>query len=168
MEKIGIFYSSSRGKSEFTAGILKDFLKERCEVFDFLDNIEKIKEFNKLIFIIPTYGVGIPQEDWGKNLDTLKKIDFTNKEIGFIGRGNQGFFAATFIDGVRPIYDIVIENGGNVVGFTSTEGYEFVKSKAVIDNRFIGLALDEMFMYQDVKDRVKNWLKDSFGSDYEV
>ncbi|MEG0069559.1 flavodoxin [Cetobacterium sp.] len=159
MKQIGIFYSSSRGKSEFTAQMIKDLLKEKCELFKITDNVDKINNFDKLIFIIPTYGAGIPQEDWIKNLEKISQINFSNKTIGFIGRGNQGFFAATFIDGIRPIYDIVIEKGAKVVGFTNTEGYSFVKSKAIIDNKFIGLALDELFMYQEIKEKLENWLE---------
>ncbi|WP_297596097.1 flavodoxin [uncultured Cetobacterium sp.] len=163
MEKIGVFYSSSRGKSEFTAQLVKEFYSEKCEIYTILNNVDRVKEFKKLIFIIPTYGCGVSHEDWNKNLEELSKIDFKDREVGLIGRGNQGFFAATFIDGIRPIYDIVIKNNGIIKGFTETTDYSFVKSRAVIEDKFIGLALDEMFMLKETKEKLEEWLKFNFG-----
>ena len=41
------------------------------------------------------------------------------------------------------LYDKVVACGGEVVGFTDTDGYDFSGSTAVRDGRFVGLALDE-------------------------
>ncbi|MEG1364545.1 MAG: flavodoxin domain-containing protein, partial [Cetobacterium sp.] len=112
-----------------------------------------------LIFLAPTYGAGQLQEDWMRVMDDLKNTDFSNKKVGLIGRGNQGFFAATFIDAIRDLYDIIIENNGEVIGSTSLEGYSFEKSKSVINNKFIGLALDEMFMMDEINEKLDNWIK---------
>ena len=49
-----------------------------------------------------------------------------------------------FIDGVGIIGEVVIENGGKIVGKWSTEGYEYTESKAELeDGIFLGLAIDE-------------------------
>ena len=47
--------------------------------------------------------------------------------------------------------------GAEVVGFTSTDGYEFHKSVAQRDNEFCGLALDFENQAKLNKERVKAW-----------
>ena len=37
----------------------------------------------------------------------------------------------------------IAELGGETVGYWSTEGYDFSDSKALRDDKFVGLALDE-------------------------
>lgn len=161
MEKLGIFYGSNRGKSEFTAHLLKDLLRDKFDIhiFNVANGLNEIHSYNKMIFITGTYGAGELQPDWIRNLETLKKIDFSGKTVGIIGRGNQGFFAATFVNSMKPLYDIIIKNGGNVKGFTSSKDYSFEKSTALIDEKFVGLPLDEMFMLEETKSRIINWLK---------
>lgn len=44
---------------------------------------------------------------------------------------------------MRVLYDVVVKNGGEAIGFTSNEGYHYEESEAVIDNQFVGLAIDE-------------------------
>lgn len=161
---IGVFYSSQRGKSEFVTTLIKDRLKEKCGVYKVSheDLVEKVNGYNKLIFIIPTYGFGVPHQDWINVIEKLRGIDFSGKDVGLIGRGNQGFYAVTFVNGMKPIYDVLLEKSANIVGETSIEGYDFVKSTAVVNGKFIGLVLDEMFMLNEIKDRVNSWLIENF------
>lgn len=164
---IGVFYSSQRGKSEFVTTLIKDRLKEKCDVYKVSDEnlVEKVKGYNRLIFIIPTYGFGVPHQEWINVIEKLREIDFSGKDVGLIGRGNQGFYAATFVNGMKPIYDVLLEKNANIVGETSIEGYDFVKSTAVVNGKFIGLVLDEMFMLKEIKDRLNNWLIENFEED---
>jgi flavodoxin I len=58
------------------------------------------------------------------------------------------------------------EQGDTTVGFWSTEGYEFNKSKAVKNGKFVGLALDEDNQSELTDQRIKAWvaqLKLEFG-----
>ena len=163
--KIGVFYSSVRGKTEFTAKLIKDLLHENCDVHKIAEEKfeENLKKYNAFIFLIPTYGCGEPHEDWKKGIEIISRVDLKNKTVGLIGRGNQGFYAATFINGLKPVYDILIDKEVNIVGFTDITGYDFAKSTAVINDKFIGLALDEMFMLQEVKEKLKTWIYSNFG-----
>ena len=47
-----------------------------------------------------------------------------------------------------------------IVGSVSTEGYTFDESDAVIDGRFIGLALDEDNEYNETDARLTAWVED--------
>lgn len=156
--KIGIFYGSTRGKTEYITSILKDRLAEKCDIYNIVDGVDPIEKYDQLILLTPTYGAGQLQEDWQNSLESFKKIDFSNKKIAFIGRGNQGFYAATFVDGVKILYDIVVENNGTVGGFVSTEGYIFEKSQSVVNNKFICLPLDELFLLSEINEKIDCWL----------
>lgn len=108
---------------------------------------------------IPTWYDGDLQSDWEEYLEQFKTIDFTNKYICIIGLGDQEGYAEYFCDGVGILAQIVIDNGGSILGKTSTEGYEFDESKAEIeDGIFYGLCID--FENQDelTEERINNWL----------
>lgn len=161
MKKIGIFYGTNTGKTEAVVDEIEFNLKKfDYETINVKNGIEKIKEFENIIMITPSYGVGEPQEDWVKNLEELKKINFQNKKIALVGLGNQFAFGESFVGGMKVLYDIVKENKGEVIGLTSSEGYSFQESEAVINDKFIGLALDENYQDNETPDRIYEWMNE--------
>lgn len=161
MEKIGIFYGTTSGKTEAIADEI-DFNLRKIdhEVFNVADGIDEIENFKNLILVTPTYGVGELQKDWEEHAAQLKNIDFSGKKIALVGLGNQFTFGESFVEGMRKLYDIVIENHGEVIGFTSNEGYKYQESEAVIDGKFVGLALDEANQDNETPERVSAWIKE--------
>lgn len=159
MKKVGIFYGTTTGTTNGIVDEVDFFLrKEDHEIINVANGIEKINEFENLIFITPTYGVGELQVHWLKAVSDLEKIDFTGKVVGLIGLGNQYAFGESFVGALKPLYDIIIKNGGKVVGFTSTEGYHYEESEAIIEDQFIGLALDETNQADYTPERIQNWI----------
>ena len=61
---------------------------------------------------------------------------------------------------MRVLYDIVSKNGADIIGFTSTDGYKYEESEAVIDNKFVGLALDENNQDDETPDRIQAWVQE--------
>ena len=61
---------------------------------------------------------------------------------------------------MRLLYDAIIENGGTVIGQWPTEGYDFNESAAVIDGKFVGLAVDEDHQEEMTTPRVEKWVKE--------
>ena len=59
---------------------------------------------------------------------------------------------------MRGLYDAAVKAGAEVIGFTSTEGYKYEESEAVIDNHFVGLALDENNQDDETPERVMEWV----------
>ncbi len=57
------------------------------------------------------------------------------------------------------IYHFIVERGAKVVGAWSTEGYEFISSKALVDDEFVGLALDQENQKIQSDSRLNEWLK---------
>ncbi|WP_448820656.1 flavodoxin [Cetobacterium sp.] len=161
MKKIGIFYGTTSG---ITAGIVDEiefYLRgEEYEVFDVANGIDEMENLENLILVSPTYGVGELQKDWENVYDKLKSLDFTNKIVGIVGVGNQFAFGESYAGAMRKLYDAVIDKGAKVVGFTSTEGYSYEETESVIDNKFVGLALDESNQDNETPDRIKAWIEE--------
>lgn len=161
MKKIGIFYGTTSG---ITAGIVDEiefYLRgEEYEVFDVANGIDEMENLENLILVSPTYGVGELQKDWENVYDKLKSLDFTNKIVGIVGVGNQFAFGESYAGAMRKLYDAVIDKGAKVVGFTSTEGYSYEETESVINNKFVGLALDESNQDNETPDRIKAWIEE--------
>lgn len=161
MKKIGIFYGTTSG---ITAGIVDEiefYLRgEEYEVFDVANGIDEMENLENLILVSPTYGVGELQKDWENVYDKLKSLNFTNKIVGIVGVGNQFAFGESYAGAMRKLYDAVIDKGAKVVGFTSTEGYSYEETESVIDNKFVGLALDESNQDNETPDRIKAWIEE--------
>ncbi len=161
MEKIGIFYGSNTGKTAAIAEEIEfNLRKDNYETINVADGIDKIEEFKNLILLTPTYGMGEVQEDWAAVMPQLEKIDFTGKKVAVAGLGNQFAFGESFVGGMRVLYDVVIKNGGEVIGFTSNEGYRYEESNAVIGDQFVGLAIDENNQDDETPERVMNWISE--------
>lgn len=96
-----------------------------------------------LILGCPTYGFGDLQSDWEDRLSLLKEAQLSGKRVALFGTGDQMTYPDTFVDAMGILYDIVVDRGAQVVGFTDTKGYDHTGSAAQRDGRFVGLALDE-------------------------
>ena len=161
MKSIGVFYGSTGGKTTAIAEEIDFYLKrDEHEMFDVADGIDAIKEFDNLILVTPTYGVGELQKDWEKVLPELKAMDFTGKTVALAGLGNQYAFGESFVGALIVLYNIVTERGAKVIGFTSTEGYHYEESEAVIGDQFVGLALDEGNQDDMTPDRIADWIRE--------
>ena len=122
-------------------------------------SVEDFRKFDLLILGISTWYDGDLQSDWEDFFPTFEKIDFTNKTVAIFGLGDQYGYDEYFIDGVGILAKEILKNGGEVIGHWSTESYEFVKSKALMnENTFYGLALDEGNQYDLSPERIDKWL----------
>lgn len=158
METIGLFYGSDTGcTEEIVNDIQTTFTKEI--IIHNISNASKedIEQYDKLILASSTWGDGDLQSDWEDFEANLQAIDFSNKTIALIGLGDQEGYADTFCNALGHLYEYV--KNGNVVGFTSTDGYDYEESTAVIDGQFVGLVLDEDNQADLTKDRIEAWVK---------
>ena len=161
MKKIGIFYGTTSGNTTGIVDEMEFYLrKDDYETFNVADGISQMKDLENLIFVSPTYGVGELQADWENVYDEFKDIDFTGKTVAIAGLGNQFAFGESYVGAMRVLYDVVVKNGGKVIGFTSTEGYHYEESEAIIGNQFVGLALDEGNQGNDTPERIEKWIAD--------
>ena len=159
MSKIGIFFGSTTGVTEEIANKISNNL-EGAEVYNISGNEDKLNDFDVLILGTSTWGFGDLQDDWQGTLDELANLDLNGKKVAYFGTGDQSTFADTFIDGIGIINDEIEKTGALVIGQTSIDGYEFSGSKAVVDGKFLGLAIDEVNQSELTDERVEKWISE--------
>lgn len=152
--KTGIFYGSTTGVTESIAEKAGQLLG--ADVMP-VSEIDKSEDYDFVIFATSTWGMGDLQDDWLGAIDILAGKNLAGKKVAFIGVGDQSSFGDTFVDGIGTIYETIKDKGIILVGKTSTEGYSFSNSKAVIDDEFIGLVIDENNQSELTEERLNNW-----------
>ena len=155
-----IFFASSTGNSEEIANKISSELNE-IEIFDLSGTkISKINEYDKLILGCSTWGDGELNDDWEDVWIDFCKIDLSNKTIALFGLGDQESYSDEFCSAMGIIYEQVVKSKAKIIGFTSTEGYYHDGSKAQINNKFVGLAIDEDNQSDLTDKRINNWIND--------
>lgn len=162
MKKIGLFYGSDTGNTEEIAlKIRSKISKEQVYLIDMYDaRVEDFAQYDQIILGLSTWHDGQLQSDWDTFFEAFKEVDFTGKKVALFGLGDQYVYCDYFIDGVGIIGEVVLKNGGTIVGKWSTEGYEHTESKAELEKgTFLGLAIDEDNQFDQTDDRVAAWVK---------
>lgn len=154
--KTAIFYGSTTGTTEMVAGKVGELLG--AEVLSATE-IDRVEEYDFVIFATSTWGMGDLQDVWYEALDKLKTKNLSGKKVGLIGIGDQFGFGDTFVDGIGTIYEEIKDMGINLVGKTSTDGYSFSGSKAVVDDEFVGLVIDENNQSELTDERINAWVE---------
>lgn len=160
MKKIGIYYGTTSGT---TAGIVDEIEFQLrgadYEVHNVEDGIAGMEEYENLILVSPSYGVGELQKDWENVYEDFKNVDFTDKVVAIVGVGNQYAFGESYVGAMKVLYDVV-KDKAKVVGFTSTEGYHYEETEALEGDKFVGLALDETNQDNETPDRIERWISE--------
>lgn len=157
MKNIGIFYGSSTGSTERIAKALAD--KLNADVYDVATApLDELTKYQNLIFGVSTWGYGDLQDDWETFLPKVQGIDLTGKKIALFGLGDSESYPDTFVDGIGMIYEVVKDKSCTVIGQIDTAGYTFNESRAVVNGKFIGLALDEDNEGSLSNKRLDNWI----------
>ncbi|MBN2768313.1 MAG: flavodoxin [Campylobacterales bacterium] len=153
-----IFYGSSTGNTESAAKAIAEHLGIQ-EVFDIAkEGVAKIEKYDKIILGTSTWGSGDLQDDWDDEWEAFKKINFKGKTAALFGLGDQECYSDNYLDAMGAIYEVVVKNGGIVVGEWSSEGYIHDASSAEIEEGyFVGLALDEDNESELSASRIEQW-----------
>ncbi|MDD2291117.1 MAG: flavodoxin [Aliarcobacter sp.] len=155
-----IFFASSTGNSEEIANKISAELNN-IEIFDLAGTkIEKINEFDKLILGGSTWGDGELNDDWEDVWGNFCNLDLSNKTIALFGLGDQESYSDEFCSAMGIIYEQIVKSGAKIVGFTSTEGYYHDGSKAQINDKFVGLVIDEDNQSDLTDERIKIWVNE--------
>jgi flavodoxin I len=178
MARIGLFFGSNTGKTRKVAKMIK----KRFDDASMADPLnvnratpEDLAQYSFLILGTPTLGEGLlpglsadcENESWEEFLPRLQDVDFSGKTVAIYGLGDQVGYAEEFLDAMIVLYDFVIERGAKVVGAWPSEGYEFSHSEAVVDGKFVGLALDLDNQSGLTEQRLEAWLQ-SIAADFDL
>ncbi|MFC3150548.1 flavodoxin FldB [Litoribrevibacter euphylliae] len=162
MATIGLFYGSSLGNTETVAEKIRDLLDEHTVEMHDIAAVTKdsFSEYDYLILGIPTWDYGQIQSDWDEFWQELGTVDFSGKLVALFGLGDQFGYADYFLDAMGMLHDVVIDQGGAVMGYWPVDGYEFEASKALTEDgkEFVGLAIDEDQQPELTDERVAQWV----------
>ena len=161
MNKIGVFYGSTTGTTEDLARRIAEKLDvPSADVFDVSKLTEAlVNEYDVLVLGSSTWGAGELQDDWYDFLPKIKKLDLSGKLVGLFGCGDSSSFSDTFCDAIGTIYNDLKATGCKFVGSMDTSSYTYDDSTAVVDGKFVGLALDEMNEDDQTPVRIDAWIE---------
>lgn len=153
-----IFFMSSTGNTETCAEKISAKL-DGIDTFNMAnEGVSKIDEYSKLIIGCPTWGEGELQDDLEDAWDEFCQLDFSGKTVALFGLGDQDGYGEYYVDAMGIIYEQIVSKGANVIGFTDIgDEYDFEESKAQIDDKFVGLALDEDNQFDLTDSRIEQW-----------
>jgi len=157
MKKTVIVYGSTTGTCENLAGQIA----ERLGVVDIISaasfDQSVIDAADNLILGTSTWGSGELQDDWYDAVNTLKSADLSGKTVALFGCGDSQSYPDTFCGGMADLYHAAREAGAKIIGTVAADGYSFEESSAVVDGRFVGLALDEDNESGKSAERIAAW-----------
>lgn len=163
MKKVGLFYGSDGGTTQEIAQKIADKLGD-CQMFDVASSKPAdLAGFENLVFATPTYGSGDLQDDWDSFLSGADEGAFAGKTIALVGLGDQEIYSDTFCNGIAHIYEKASKQG-KIIGQTSTDGYTFDDSAAVVGGKFVGLVIDEVNQDDKTSARIDAWVNTIKGA----
>jgi flavodoxin I len=122
-------------------------------------NGDKFLQYDCLILGVPTWFDGELPNYWDEFVPELETLDLKGKKVGIFGNGDQINYPENFVDGIGLMADILEKLGATIVGITSAVGYRFEKSKALRNDKFLGLALDFENQIDLNSKRISSWVK---------
>ena len=173
MARIGIFFGTDSGSTRLVAKKIAKQIKERLGdgVAAKPVNVnratpEDLCGYQALILGTPTYGDGVlpgvangtEDASWLEFLPGLMGRDFRGVRIALYGLGDQETYPRHFCDAMAELHGFFAATGAELVGGCPSEGYAFTRSKAVVEGRFIGLALDQHLQHLLTDERIAAWL----------
>jgi len=161
MAKIGLFYGTETGN---TRKVGKMIAKHFDEGVIELHNVAKatpedMAQYEALILGTPTLGDGELENSWADFLGKLDGADFSGKTVAIYGLGDQVGYPDEFVDAMIFLYKKMKKAGATIIGEWPTEGYEFEKSKAIVEGNFLGLVIDQDNQKDMTKERVEEWIE---------
>lgn len=169
MTSVGVFFGTDTGRTRMVAKtIAKKIGSASAKPVNIRTvSVEDLLDYDVLILGTPTYGEGMlpgkstgnQTESWEEFLPKLNGHDFTGKKVALYGLGNQKSYGKQFASAVRELFDAFTACGAEIIGAGwATDSYRFTYSKAVIDDRFVGLILDEETQKELTEERLDKWL----------
>ncbi len=163
MKKIGIFYGSTTGTCENLAKQLAGELNVANSDIHSADKLtaELVATYDVLLLGTSTWGNGELQDDWYDAINVLKNTNLKEKSIALFGCGDSDSYCYTFCDGIGILYEDLKGSGCTFIGnHVNTDDYNFSSSIAVVDDYFVGLALDDVNESDKTEARISAWVSD--------
>ncbi|MFK4752027.1 flavodoxin [Oceanobacter antarcticus] len=170
MNQVGIFFGTDTGTTRLIGKKLAKLLGDDIASKPLNINrvtLDDLMQYPALIIGTATYGEGqlpgtetnIRSGSWLDFLPQLEGADFTGKTVAIYGLGNQVKYGERYCDAMFELYSLFKGLGATIIGSWDTEGYIYSQSRAVIDDRFVGLALDNKNQGLETEKRMAGWIE---------
>ncbi|MGD8454342.1 MAG: flavodoxin [Phycisphaerae bacterium] len=158
--KVGLFYGSTTGNTARAAQLIRGALGPMIAICrDIRDATPaEFASCDGLILGVSTWEEGQMQEHFRDFLPELEKLDLRGKTVALFGLGDQQGYSGRFQDALGTLYEAVRRCGATVVGHWPAEGYRWATSTAVVDDQFVGLALDDDTQRELTPERIAQWV----------
>lgn len=159
MTSIGLIFDTETGNTNKVGVIItKCFPENTVEVFSAAELTPEILDrYNNWIFGTPSMQKGKLADNWQQFIEG-PEYDFSGKTIALFGLGDQVNYPNEFVDGLGVLYQHLSQQGATIIGSWPTDGYNFNQSKAIINDQFVGLVIDEDNQATLTKDRISIWV----------
>ncbi len=160
MKKTGIFYGSSTGTcQEIAKSIAKKLGISNNDVIDIANaNASQIESYDNLLLGTSTWGVGDMQDDWYEGINIVKSANLSGKTVALFGCGDSESYCDTFCDGMGEIYNSLKGTGCAFIGQVPADDYSFSSSNAIVGDKFVGLAIDDVNESDKTERRISSWI----------
>jgi flavodoxin I len=162
MKKTAIVYSFNTKKSGKIAEKIKaEFNDDAIEMVNAEEISEDIlKTYDQLILGVSTWFDGELPNYWDEFVPALEDMNLKGKKFALFGLGDQKGYPENFQDGMGLMAEILEEQGAKIVGFTSTKGYTYERSRAERGDQFVGLSIDMENQSAKTNSRIADWVKE--------
>jgi flavodoxin I len=162
MKKTAIVYSFNTKKSGKIAEKIKaEFKDDAIEMVNAEEISEDIfKSYDQLILGVSTWFDGELPNYWDEFVPAIEDMDLKGKKFAIFGLGDQKGYPENFQDGMGLMAEILEEQGAKIVGFTSTKGYTYERSRAERGDQFVGLSIDLENQSAKTNSRITDWVKE--------
>lgn len=164
---IGLFYGSTTGNTEAVAELIAEKIGfDKVHRIDIAsDGLDHLSEYQYLILGIPTWDFGELQEDWSDLWQVLDSVGISGKRCALFGLGDQIGYGEWFVDAMGLLHEKMQAQGAEMVGYWPVDGYNFIESKALTEDKshFVGLAVDEDGQRSETDERVSQWCQQVLG-----
>lgn len=161
--KIGLIFGSDEGNTEAIAYRIQARLgSDLVDVLDVADTtVLDFHNYDTLILGLSTWDFGQIQSDWEDFWGDVGQVDFTGKTVALFGLGDQFGYGDYFLDAMGMLHDVIVPNGARIVGYWSTDGYDFDASKAQVpgESLFVGLGIDQDQQEDLTAGRLNRWCR---------
>lgn len=159
MKKTVVIYGSTTGSCEDYANRIAS--KLGADVFNVTDvDGGKVEAYDNLLLGTSTWGEGDVQDDWYDGVKVLESANLKGKTVAIFGCGDAMGYPDSFCGGMAEIYRALKDSGANILGMVNAGDYNYGSSQAVIDGKFIGLAIDINETDSKTEERVDKWIEE--------
>ncbi len=162
MKNICVIYGSSTGTCQGLAEKIGQQLSVQDDGIIDVQNLsaDVVNKYEVLILGTSTWGAGEMQDDWYDGVKVLKQAGLQGKAVAVFGCGDSESYSDTFCGGMAELYNAARDAGATMMGEVATDGYNFDDSEAVVDGKFVGLALDEVNEDDKTDSRIEAWVEE--------